>query len=488
MEKNGKLWDTTQADLGLLMRRIHLPEDEKEHMPPTGKPQLTDEEIAIIENWIKSGSDIRKKVADLPPTDTLRILAYKKLKSFELPYDFAAADEFKISQLSNSNRVIYSVAVGSPAVVVNFYNAANYSSQQVQELSALREQVVELNLSKMPVKDEDLKAISEFPHLKTLNLNYTSITGKTLGDLKKMPQLESLSLAGTAVNRQQLETLQGFPKLKTVYVWNTPANAINGLAYQKGRVKFETGFKGDTMTLKLTPPVIDNETEVFTQPEPILLKHYVKGVTIRYTTDGTDPDSSSSPVYTHDLVVDRGFFLKARAVKEGWFSSDIISQYFFTSRYRPDSVELLKPVDEKYRADGARTLVDLQKSDMSAGSGKWLGFRNNNLEAMLFFTKPVQLHSVTLSMLKDLNAYIFPPTEVEIWGSDTGGKMKLLAHVSPRRPVKGEANEIIPVDCSFAPREVSQLKVVAKPLDKLPVWHSGKGEKAWIFIDEILCN
>ena len=35
------------------MQRIHLPEEEKEHMPPDGKPQLTDEESAILYEWIK---------------------------------------------------------------------------------------------------------------------------------------------------------------------------------------------------------------------------------------------------------------------------------------------------------------------------------------------------------------------------------------------------------------------------------------------------
>ena len=31
--KNGKLWDLTTADLGLMMQRVHLPLDEKKHMP-----------------------------------------------------------------------------------------------------------------------------------------------------------------------------------------------------------------------------------------------------------------------------------------------------------------------------------------------------------------------------------------------------------------------------------------------------------------------
>ena len=46
--KNGKLWDSTAPDFGLMMQRIHKPEDSKEHMPPVGKPQLTEEEKKSI--------------------------------------------------------------------------------------------------------------------------------------------------------------------------------------------------------------------------------------------------------------------------------------------------------------------------------------------------------------------------------------------------------------------------------------------------------
>jgi hypothetical protein len=31
-------------------------------------------------------------------------------------------------------------------------------------------------------------------------------------------------------------------------------------------------------------------------------------------------------------------------------------------------------------------------------------------------------------------------------------------------------------------------KIIAKNVSKLPVWHPGKGDKAWIFIDEIFFN
>ena len=65
--KSGELWDSTAADLGLMLRRVHLPMEAKKHMPPQGKPQLTEEEIGIITQWIRKGSDFKLRVADLSP-------------------------------------------------------------------------------------------------------------------------------------------------------------------------------------------------------------------------------------------------------------------------------------------------------------------------------------------------------------------------------------------------------------------------------------
>jgi len=73
--KNGELWDSTAADLGLMLRRVHLPMEAKKHMPPQGKPQLTEEEISIITQWIRKGSNFTLRVIDLSPTDTLRLIA-----------------------------------------------------------------------------------------------------------------------------------------------------------------------------------------------------------------------------------------------------------------------------------------------------------------------------------------------------------------------------------------------------------------------------
>ena len=43
-------------------------------------------------------------------------------------------------------------------------------------------------------------------------------------------------------------------------------------------------------------------------------------------------------------------------------------------------------------------------------------------------------------------------------------------------------------ECKFNTATVKYIKIIGNPVAKLPAWHPGKGEKAWIFVDEVLVN
>lgn len=52
-----------------------LPEGDDDRMPPKGKPQLTEPEIQLIHWWIaQGGADFKKKVADVPQDDKIKVV------------------------------------------------------------------------------------------------------------------------------------------------------------------------------------------------------------------------------------------------------------------------------------------------------------------------------------------------------------------------------------------------------------------------------
>ncbi len=489
--KNGKLWDTTATGLGLMMERLHLPLDNKEHMPPKGKPQLSDKEVKAIFYWIKDGGSFTKKVNDLPDTDSLKVIAQGFFKSIDTDhYNFAAADEAIVAKLNTSYRAVSAIALGSPALSVSFFGIAFFKNEHLQELAKIKENIVSLDLYRMPVTDQDLKVIGTFTNLRKLNIAFTKIKGEGLSHLNKLQNLQQLSLSGTAVNLAHLRPLSGLKKLSAVYIWNAGIKEAEQATLKKEfpRIYFNTGYKSDTVVAKLNSPVVEGDVSVFKTAIDIKFKKAVKGTIIRYTLDGTDPDSLKSPLYKDHVTINHASLLKAKAFLPGWLSSDIVSKYFYKSVYKPDSVKLLLPPNPTYKVNGASTLFDGQRGSNNFITGDWLGYRENNFEALLYFTTPVELSAVTFGNLADINSYVMPPKELQVWGGTSVATLKLLGKINPTQP-----NKILPAyttgfDVRFPKQKVTVVKLLGKPINPLPNWHPGKGDKGWLFLDEVFLN
>ncbi|MFC0775464.1 chitobiase/beta-hexosaminidase C-terminal domain-containing protein [Terrimonas alba] len=489
--KSGPLWDSTEADLGLMLRRVHLPLDARKHMPPKGKPQLTEDEIAIMTQWIRKGADLNLRVADLSPTDTLHQLAVKTFTAIEVAtYDFDEADPADVRKLNTVNRVVSNEALGSPALAVNFFHSNLFTVDQLKELNKIKKQIVNLDLAKMPVKDKDLELISDFENLRRLNLAFTQVTGAGLASLKKLKFLHTLTLSGTTVTARDLAQLQNFPELKTVYTWNTPLNTrdIEQLQKKFSHIRFETGYKGDTTIMKLSPPVLLNEESFISAAIPLKLKHYIQGTTIRYTTDGTDPDSLQSPVFKGDETISGSSHLKAKAFKAGWASSDIIEANFYKTGYTADTVIYLTRPDSKYIDEKGKLLINREKGEADFRFGGWVAYRENRMECLLELAKPEPVQSITLSSLIDIGSYIMPAQTIEVFGGNDAKDLKLIGRMQPEQPKKMRSTYTKGFECKLHTAPVKYLKLVVTPVAKLPSWHQGKGDKGWIFVDEVLVN
>ncbi|MBO9595973.1 MAG: chitobiase/beta-hexosaminidase C-terminal domain-containing protein [Niabella sp.] len=491
--KNGKLWDTAAADLGLLMQRIHLPLESKEHMPPKGKPQLTEDEARILYLWIKGGSDFTKKVTDLPAGDSLRMLAATFFKSGENEvYDFKAADEQLIAGLNTAYRVVTPLATGSPALAVNFYGSSRFQPEQLKELEKIKDNIVSLQLAKMPVTDADLQTIGTFSNLRTLNLAFTAIKGEGLRHLVRLQHLKQLSLSGTGVRPEQLYVLAPLQQLRSVQIWNTAftENDLGPLKKKFPKTGFDIGYKGDTVIAKLSTPVIKAEQRIFNSTLALEIKNPVKGAVTRYTLDGSEPDSLTSPIYSGPVTINKASAIKARSYLPGWITSDLTKETFYKSSIRPDSIRLVTLPEKEYqaRAREGKALIDLQLGKENFGTKEWVGYKEAPFEALLFFKQPVSIRSVTFSSLVSIDSYVLPARELQVWGGPSAQSLKLLGHSNPAQPAAPAPAYTTGYECSFPAQTVHVIKLIAKPVNRLPTWHRGKGEKGWVFLDELLFN
>lgn len=492
--KTGKLYVPGDPQVSLLLERIHMPLSNKKHMPPSGKPQLSPEEVRILFQWIKDRPDFKKMVIDLPANDSLRILAAARLKpSVKVgeEYDFAAADEETIEDLNNFYRMVSPVSRESPALVVSFFSKNAYNSKSLEELSEIKEQIVSLRLSRMPVKDEDLDFISKLKELRKLDLNFTDISGSGLQDLSALKKLQVLSLSGTKVKVQQLLPLISNKNLRELSVWNTSLTEKDILQLKKANSSLNiiTGFKDDGTTLiQLSKPSLKNNSRVFLSRTNVQLNHPRKDVIIRYTLDGKDPDSLTSPVFKKDILISDNAVIKAKAYKAGWKSSEISNFTFYRSAFKSDSISLLSIPDINYKGNGTKTLIDGQLAEADINNTNWQGFKEKDMLVILNFKKPVRISSTILNSIVNVNSSVFPPSRIEVYGGSDLNNLKLLNSFDPKMPAPKDPQQSNKYEVKFKPASVSYLKIIAKPVKKLPSWHPAKGKPAFILFDEILIN
>lgn len=490
--KNGKLWDTSATDFGLMMRRIHLPLENEEHMPPKGKPQLTDEEANVLYLWIKDGAGFTKKVTELPENDSLRMIAATHFKSSDTDvYDFPAADKNIIAKLNTDYRVVTPIATGSPAIFVNFYGSPQFKKEQLKDLEQIKNNIISLQLSKMPITDEDLKIIGGFSNLRTLNLSFTSIKGEGINYLTGLQNLKHLSLSGTTVSSNSLKPLAQLKKLQSIQVWNTPINQqdIASLKTVFLKTSFDSGFKGDTVLAKLTPPVIEAGKRTFKTEIPVTIKSPVKSAVMRYTLDGSEPDSLASPIYKAPFIINKACVIKVKSYLPGWISSNTTVDYFYKSSLMADSIQMIPQPDKRFAVKNNAVLIDGELGPPAFSSGSnWAAYRETPLEANLFFKQPVEINSITLRSLVDINSYIMPPLEIQVWGGDNSTSLHLLKKLNPQQPTKSVPSYITSYECSFAAKKVQAIKLIVKPVSSLPAWHPGKKDKGWVFLDEVFIN
>ncbi|MES2797924.1 MAG: chitobiase/beta-hexosaminidase C-terminal domain-containing protein [Bacteroidota bacterium] len=494
--KNGPIWKATDALNSHIIQRAMLPINDKKHMPPVGKSQLTEPEIAILTNWINEGADLQKAIKDYQATSKSKLLAMNTLNTAavvkeEKVYTFTAASEAKVKEVNTPFCTVFPIANNSPALEADFYVSKKFEIKSLENLSKVGEQIVVLNLSKMPIKDENISSIAKFKNLEKLTLNQTDITGATLDQLKNCKNLNSLAVSGTKIIVPNLEKLLSHPSLKEIFIWDTPISnpQLEDLAKKYPKIKFEKGaVSNPNEILQLNPPALVNEDFVLKGSATIVLKHSLRNVKILYTIDGTEPDSATKNIYTNPIKSDGSLKLKAVAVKEGWYASKKVAYQFFKSSYTPDSVYLLNTPSPKYTKGGGKSLIDLKKGLIDNTDNGWLGFTDDNFNTLFEFKEAKPIKSVTISFLKKLDPFIFPPTSIEIWAGNSKNSLKLLQKNNPNQPQKGESSEIVGIDFNLPTGLYKYVKVVAKPIQKLPSWHAGKGKKGWVFIDEVLFN
>lgn len=282
--KNGAVLTAGNPEQSKMYASLLLPEDDDDHMPPKGKPQLTPQEIATLHFWIKGGASFQEVVemvkAGTPnqtsPTTThlgtpklpkagieessktgviesskttvltpktLEIVPSQNTEAAILKNKTTAATPSVLNKLKQQNVSLSTFGEGSNYLMANFVNVKNYNSTLIDDLQNIDNQLVRIKLGNQPVSDDDVKKLSSLKNVTRLNLEKTAITDAALVHLKNLPNLEQVNLYGTNITDKGLLDLSKCPNLKVIYLWQTKTTAagIEQLKKALPNVQIDTG-------------------------------------------------------------------------------------------------------------------------------------------------------------------------------------------------------------------------------------------------------
>lgn len=227
--KDGKVIEAGDADGSKMLKRLLLPTDNDDHMPPKEKSQLTEQQVALLHWWISNGAAFDKKVKQLPQDDKIKpvLLALQKAAAVKTEISFipktpvAEANQKVVAQLRQNGVVILPVAQNSNYLMASFVTDTLIGNDDVQLLQQIKNQLLWLKLADTNLGDDQLAGVAQLSSLTKLNLSGTKITDEGLQQLQTLQQLQYLNLVNTKISSAGLMQLKPLKKLESLYIYKT---------------------------------------------------------------------------------------------------------------------------------------------------------------------------------------------------------------------------------------------------------------------------
>ncbi|MEN9469140.1 MAG: hypothetical protein RL630_873, partial [Verrucomicrobiota bacterium] len=238
--KHGPSLQAGDAAASLMIQRANLPLDDEEHMPPKGKPQLTEAELELLSWWIDRGAKERQPLSeDLPPKAALALLEEKlgfPVAAPELPMlsweevTKVGAPLAKVPYLA-----VRRVAMDSPAVNVFIGAEAPDPDALITSLEPIKANIIMLDAGKTKLTSAAIPAIAGFLNLEELRLQETATTDEDVAQLAPLRKLAKINLNGTEVTDRSVDFLTKFPNLVQLAAWDTTVSPVAADSFIKAR-------------------------------------------------------------------------------------------------------------------------------------------------------------------------------------------------------------------------------------------------------------
>lgn len=471
-----------------LISHLLLPMEDKLHMPPKGKSQLTNQEVKLLSWWVESGASFSSLVQEIDQADPIQpVLTSYFAPEEEIDIDFADPD--LLSTLNSSGLSVKQIEQDKPYLEVYLGQKKDLDSDLLKKLRKISEQIYTVDLGGSRIDKSVLKEVARYENLHRLYLDNTDTNDGMISVLRKLKQLRYLNLYGTKISNKGASQMARLPELNQLYLWQTDLSneELTALQTSHPSIKIDGGLPEDSEFTKaeLSPPKLEYASTFFDEELLIEVSYNLSNTDLFYQLGS----GATQPLENGQVKLTESGKLSVFAKKEGWEDSPVTEQVFIKVVDSGIQKTVLKNGPKgSYKAKGVSTLFDLRKGSENFRDGEWLGFNGDDLVVDVALKQNREISSVFISTMDDIGSWIFPPTSLEVWGGAEAGKLTKLQTLDLTRPEGPEPKHMIIHELSFDAQKLRHLQIRAKNYGTLPEWHPGKDTPAWLFIDEIAFN
>jgi sialate O-acetylesterase len=246
-------------------------------------------------------------------------------------------------------------------------------------------------------------------------------------------------------------------------------------------------FRTDTLPFFNDPVRIQLDQDSIPGSTILLLTSADRKNRIHFTLDGSIP-GLTSPAYTGPVKLDSTVQIRALAFRDTLASARISQADFIMHDALFKPIRLEYPYSPKYKG-GKHALLDGIRGSTNFMDKRWQGYRGTDFSGIVDLGSLSPVSSATIGFLHCPDSWIFLPVSVDFYTSADGVEYKLAGaiHTSESWKAPGPFIKDYTWTASGEGETLARyIKIVAKNTGVCPRAHPGRGEKAWLFADEIM--
>jgi YHS domain-containing protein len=277
---------------GEFVRRLELPLEHDDHMPPDSKTQLTAQELSLLQVWIAQDAPFEGEFAFAEATIREEPAQAVESSSAHQDGNDPTYDQ-AIAGLEGSLAHWQTIEPGSKQLLISFAPFAEAANDEIVEqlLGLIPGYIEELNLGRTQITGSTMNLVGAMTNLRSLNLAQTPLGDWDIGLLEGHQHLEDLVLSQTSITDGSIDVFLTMPSLSELYVWGTSVSN-EGIARLREKlpeviVDFGDSFYDEPLEVEAElvftsdAPLVDNpQVEEDTTPEPTSTVRLTPGNTI----------------------------------------------------------------------------------------------------------------------------------------------------------------------------------------------------------------